>query len=173
MQIYLIESMKSAWKNLGIKVNTFSSWSDLSLGFLISNVLLILLFDFLEFLHVQIEILRFFEGDKELGSLDQSLILLLLLVVLCWLSVSATSLLLNLDGGCVQLYVFSIAVLDEGLSCNHTDCGCISKGVQLQSVKLLESLLAKVHIERLVLSVRNVDLVSLDLQVLVLCHLLL
>ena len=133
-----------------------------SLSFFGSNVLFILFLDLIEFFHVRIEIGTLFEGDEKFCSLDKSSRILVLLVISA--ISSSISCFFNFNSLGFQVHIFSVPIFNQIFCSNDTDCGCISKRMKYQIIVLFKCFFGQIYIERLVLSVRNIDLVRFDLE---------
>ena len=109
--------------------------SSLSLGLLSFsvlglNVLVILVLDLVEFLHVLPEILGSLQGDQQLGSLHQSWLILFVLLSVLISSLLVASGLLNLDGLSDEADVVSIAIPDKLFCGDDADRSCVSEGME-------------------------------------------
>ena len=62
-----------------------------------------------------------------------------------------------------QTHIFSIAISDKTLSGNNTSGSGITKSVKDEVIILFKYFFAEINIELLVLSVRNIDLIGLNL----------
>ena len=139
------------------------SLSLLSFGLFSLDVLVVLVLDLVELLHVLVEIFAPFEGDKQFSSLDKSGLALFSFLF----SSLVASRFLNLDGLSDKTNVVCIAIPNKLFGGDHTDGSRVSKSVKNKFFVLLEGLLAEIDIECLILSVGHVDLVRFNFEVLV------
>ena len=104
------------------------------------------------------------QGNQQLCSLDKTWLLLLTISIFVPLVASR---LLNLDSFCDKTHIVCVAIPNELLGGNDTNRGRVAKSVKNEIFMVLKSLFAKIDIKGLILSVRHIDLVRFNFEVLV------